>query len=221
MTAAIQTAGGTIDKYIGDAIMAIWNAPAPHSRPRAPRLRGRARRRGRRRALFASPEWEGRPPLVTRFGLHTSEVLVGHFGAPDRLSYTCLGDGVNLASRLEGLNKQYGTTLLVSDSVREAVGSAFVFRFLDLVAVSGKGQAVRVYELLGPAGESGPRIERARAYEAALALYLGRDFVPALAGFDSIAAEDPPAAVLASRCRRFLEEPPPGNWDGAYVATSE
>ena len=133
-------------------------------------------------ALFASPEWEGRPPLVTRFGLHTGEVLVGHFGAPDRLSYTCLGDGVNLAARLEGLNKQYGTTLLVSDAVREAVGPAFVFRFLDVVAVSGKGQAVRVYELLGPAGEAGPRVERARAYEAALALYLGREFERALAG---------------------------------------
>ena len=147
--------------------------------------------------------------------------MVGHFGAPDRMSYTCLGDGVNLAARLEGLNKQYGTTLLVSDSVREAVGPAFEFRFLDVVAVSGKGQAVRVYELLGPTGESGPRVERARAYEAALALYLGRDFGRALAGFDAIAAEDPPAAVLASRCRGFLEEPPPPEWDGTYVAKTK
>ena len=221
MSAAVQKCGGTIDKYIGDAIMAIWNAPSPtvdHAR-RACEATLAAQAAGE--ALFASPEWEGRPPLVTRFGLHTGEVLVGHFGAPDRLSYTCLGDGVNLAARLEGLNKQYGTTLLASDAVREAVGAAFEFRFLDVVAVSGKGQAVRVYELLGPAGASGPRVERARAYEAALALYLGRDFVRALAAFEAIAAEDPPAAVLASRCRGYLEEPPPPEWDGTYVAKTK
>ena len=221
MTAALQGCGGTIDKYIGDAIMAVWNAPAPtpdHAR-RACEAALAAQAAGD--ALFASPEWEGRPPLVTRFGLHTGEVLVGHFGAPDRLSYTCLGDGVNLAARLEGLNKQYGTTLLASDSVREAVGPAFVFRFLDVVAVSGKGQAVRVHELLGLAGEAGPRVDRARAYEAALALYLSREFARALAGFEAVAALDPPAAVLASRCRSLLLNPPPSNWDGTYVATTK
>ena len=221
MAGAIQECGGTIDKYIGDAIMAVWNAPSatPDHARRA--CEAALAAQAAADALFASPEWEGRPPLVTRFGLHTGEVLVGHFGAPDRLSYTCLGDGVNLAARLEGLNKQYGTTLLVSDAVREAVGPAFVFRFLDVVAVSGKGQAVRVYELLGSEAAAGPRVERAKAYEAALALYLGREFARALAAFEAVAAEDPPAAVLASRCRSFSRNPPPPDWDGTYVATAK
>jgi adenylate cyclase len=220
MSAAIQDSGGTIDKYIGDAIMAVWNAPTPcpdHPR-RACEAALAAQAAGD--ALFISPEWEGRPPLVTRFGLHTDEVLVGHFGAPDRLSYTCLGDGVNLAARLEGLNKQYGTSILVSDAVRAAAGAAFAFPFLDVVAVSGKGAAVRVHELLGPAPLEGPRVHTARRYEEGLALYLRREFRLALATFETLAG-DPPSAVLAERCRLYLEAPPPADWAGTYVARSK
>jgi adenylate cyclase len=220
MSAAIQGCGGTIDKYIGDAIMAVWNAPTPspdHPR-RACEAALAAQAAGE--ALFASPEWEGRPPLVTRFGLHTDEVLVGHFGAPDRMSYTCLGDGVNLAARLEGLNKQYGTTLLVSDAVRQAAGPAFFFRLLDVVAVSGKGKAIPVHELIAPAGQQGPRQETVQRYEAALALYMRREFRAALSLFEAL-AEDPPSAVLAERCRAFIAAPPPDDWDGTHAATSK
>ena len=220
-SAALQATGGTIDKYIGDAIMAVWNAPTPTPDHARRACEAALHAQAAAEALFAAPEWQGRPPLVTRFGLHTGEVLVGHFGAPDRLSYTCLGDGVNLAARLEGLNKQYGTTILVSDAVREAAGPGFVFRFLDKVAVSGKGEAVRVHELLGPDGLAGPRVETARRYEEALALYLRREWRSALAGFEARAALDPPAAVLASRCRSFLESPPPADWDGTYAATGK
>ena len=147
-------------------------------------------------------------------------MLVGHFGAPDRMSYTCLGDGVNLAARLEGLNKQYGTTILVSDAVRQAAGSELAFRLLDVVAVSGKGQAVRVHELLGPADLEGGRRETARRYEEAFALYLRRDFRAALEGFLALEA-DGPSALLAARCRRLMADPPPDDWDGTYVATSK
>ena len=221
MTAAIAACGGTIDKYIGDAIMAVWNAPTPsadHPR-RACEAALAAQAAGE--ALFASAEWQGRPPLVTRFGLNTDTVLVGHFGAPDRLSYTCLGDGVNLAARLESLNKQYGTTMLVSDAVRREAGEGFAFRFLDVVAVSGKGQAVRVHELLGPAGIPAARVETARRYEDAMALYLRRDFEGALRAFEALAGADAPSAILARRCRLFLETPPPDDWNGTYVATSK
>jgi adenylate cyclase len=220
MTAAIQGRGGTIDKYIGDAIMAVWNAPTPcadHPR-RACQAALAAQAAGE--ALFASAEWQGWPPLVTRFGLHTDEVLVGHFGAPDRLSYTCLGDGVNLAARLEGLNKQYGTTLLVSDAVRQIAGPGFAFRLLDVVAVSGKGHAVRVHELMGTAELRGARVDTAQRYEEALALYLRRDFRAALRAFEALDG-DPPSAVLAERCRVFMATPPADDWNGTYVATSK
>src|SRR4029079_17788098 len=103
-------------------------------------------------------------PLHTRFGLHRDRVMVGHFGAPDRMSFTALGDGVNLASRLEGLNKQYGTTIIASEAVHERAGDAFVFRLLDIVAVKGKSQGVRVYELLAAAGAAEPRLVAARRY---------------------------------------------------------
>src|SRR6185295_2957002 len=95
----------------------------------------------------------GRPKLVTRFGLHTGTVRVGHFGAPDRVSYTAIGDGVNLASRLEGLNKAFGTRIIVSEAVEERARGVFAFRRLHRVAVKGKSQAVAVFELLGPLGE--------------------------------------------------------------------
>src|SRR5262249_7494768 len=127
-------------------------------------------------ALFAAGEWQGRSVLTTRFGLHRDDVMVGHFGAPDRMSFTALGDGVNLASRLEGLNKQYGTTILASESIVGEAGAEFCFRLLDVVAVKGKTKGIRVYELLGAVPIDPARIALARVYEAAFASYLARDF---------------------------------------------
>ena len=172
------------------------------------------------RALYASPAWAGLPPLVTRFGLHCAKVMVGHFGSPERLSYTALGDGVNLASRLEGLCKQYGLTALVSEAVVQAVGGEFAFRLIDKVAVKGKRQAVRVFELLGVSATSAEALERARGYEQALETYFARDFDGALT---LLAARpwDPPSNVLARRCLALRESPPSNDWDGVYVATSK
>jgi adenylate cyclase len=136
------------------------------------------------------------------------------------MSFTALGDGVNLASRLEGLNKQYGTTILVSESVREEVKDAFVFRVLDMVAVKGKTKGVRVYELLGAADESGLSLDAARAYESAFEAYLAREFARALALLEAHQA-DAPSRVLAERCRKMIKDPPPADWDGTHVATSK
>ena len=139
------------------------------------------------------------------------------FGAPDRMSYTALGDGVNLSSRLEGLNKVYGTWILASDAVRAATGGAFAFRLLDRVTVKGKTRGVLVHELLGRAAEVSPAVvANARAYEVAFAAYLDRRFADALAGL--AACGDAPAAVLAERCRACLESPPPDDWDGVWHA---
>jgi adenylate cyclase len=145
--------------------------------------------------------------------------MVGHFGAPDRLSYTALGDGVNLASRLEGLNKTYGTTILASQAIRESTGDAFAFRLLDIVAVKGKSQGVQVYELIGAGPLAASQQERVKAYERALEAYQQRRFADALS---LLAGQgDPPSQVLGERCRRFQRAPPPEDWNGLFVADSK
>jgi adenylate cyclase len=128
---------------------------------------------------------------------------------------------VNLASRVEGLNKQYGTVLLATEPVRNAAGEGFAFRRLDRVAVKGKTQGTLVYELLGAADEVGEkRRAQASRYEAALDAYFARDFAGALEALDAL-GEDPPSRVLAERCRAMIASPPPEAWDGIYVARSK
>jgi adenylate cyclase len=220
MTAGVRSTQGTVDKFIGDSVMAFWNAPT--------RLPDHARRAclaalGCLRAtneLYASPAWRGLPPLFTRFGLHTARVMVGHFGAPDRLSYTALGDGVNLASRLEGLCKQYGVAVLASEATVTAAGEDLAFRLIDKVVVKGKQAAVRVYELLGARAESAQALARARPYEEALEAYFARDFARAVELLES-RTDDPPSRVLAERCKVLIANPPSPEWSGAFVAANK
>ena len=211
---------GTIDKYIGDAIMAIWNAPEPV--PDHPRMACLAalRCRDASRALAQTPEWRGLPAFETRFGLHCANALVGHFGARDRMNYTAIGDAINLASRLEGLNKQYGTSIIASESVVERARDAFDFRLLDVVAVKGKSDAITIYEVLGNKGEAEDHREIVAAYETAFAAYATRDFERALAVLKNNRS-DAPSAVLIERCRSFLQAPPPPEWRGVYVPASK
>jgi adenylate cyclase len=220
MTGAVESHGGTLDKYIGDAVMALWNAPRLCATHPVDACRAALAAVAATEELFASPAWEGLPRLETRLGLHTAEVLVGHFGAPTRLSYTAFGDGVNLASRLEALNKKYGTTILVSAAVAERVAGELTLRRIDRVAVKGKSRAVDVYELLGPRDLTGPRVDAARAYEIALDAYFAADLPRAIALFEQIPG-DAPSAVLLARCRELLSHPPPAGWDGVFVATSK
>jgi adenylate cyclase len=223
-TVAVERTGGTVDKYIGDALMVLWNAPTDVADHAAAACRGALACLAATDALGASPWWreQGLPPWGTRFGLHRDRVLVGHFGAPERLSYTAMGDGVNLAARLEGLNKVYGTTILASEAIREAVGDAFVFRKVDRVAVKGKARGVVIYELLGAAGDARLDGMRARveAYEAALAAAHERQFERALSLLATL-RNDQTAAVLAGRCQAWLKAPPPADWDGTWVAATK
>jgi adenylate cyclase len=221
MTRAIEACDGTIDKYIGDAVMAIWNAPTPVANHAEKACRAALAAMKEASELFRSPVWNGLPPLVTRFGIHSAEVMVGHFGAPTRLSYTALGDGVNLAARLEPLCKQYGIVILVSETVAVAAKDAFVFRRIDRVAVKGKTKGIDVYELLGTATDELPHVELARTYERAFTAYLAKDFAGAEAMLVPQAEDDPPSAVLLARCRDLAVRPPTEGWSGVYVATSK
>jgi adenylate cyclase len=223
-TVAVEATGGIVDKYIGDALMVIWNAPAPIDDPARAACEA-ALACARATASCAASEWwraADLPPWRTRFGLHAARVLVGHFGAPDRLSYTAMGDGVNLAARLEGLNKVYGTSILVSEDLRAQAGGHFAFRLVDRVAVKGRSRGVLVYELLGRAGDADAEARAARLepYEAALRAAWDRQFVRALELLAPL-GDDPPSAVLAARCRAWLAAPPPDGWDGTFVATSK
>ena len=211
---------GTIDKYIGDAIMTIWNAPEPV--PDHPRMACLAalRCRDASRALAQTPEWRGLPAFETRFGLHRARALVGHFGSRDRMNYTAIGDAINLASRLEGLNKQYGTSIIASESIVEHAREAFDFRLLDIVAVKGKSDSITIYELLGQKGEAEECREIVTAYEKAFAAYAARDFEKALTVLQEY-ANDRPSAVLIERCKAFLKAPPPPDWYGVYVSLTK
>ena len=215
-----QETGGTIDKFIGDAIMTFWNAPEPVAEHARMACLAALRCREAGRVLSQSSEWRGLPPFETRFGLHQDKALVGHFGAPDRMNYTAIGDAINLASRLEGLNKQYGTTIIASDRIFEDARAQFDFRLLDWVTVKGKTEAIKIYELLGQKGEAGELRETVAAYEDAFGAYVKRDFAAAIAILEKYDA-DAPSAVLIDRCRAFQQTPPTADWRGVYTSMSK
>jgi adenylate cyclase len=150
MADAITSCGGTIDKYVGDAVMALFGAPTALGNPSRNACQAVLACEAATQRLYTLPEWAGLPPLVTRYGVNRARVLVGHFGAPNRMSYTAVGDGVNLAARLESLGKEYNVTRLVSERVAREAGPPLEFRPIDRVVVRGKTEPVEVFELLLP-----------------------------------------------------------------------
>jgi adenylate cyclase len=221
VTRTLTAGGGTVDKYMGDGVLAFFNAP--HDDPVHPQRAARAALEVQAALLQAREAWgkAGRPLFRTRIGLHTAEVVVGNIGTPERFAYTVIGDGVNLAARLESLNKAYGTLILASRATREEAGSGFVWRRLDRAAVVGRTSGDDVFELLGAEGEVEPQVLAARdIYERALDDYLARRFGEAAEGFDEAAAlrpDDGAARALASRSRQYLAASPPPDWTGVHT----
>jgi adenylate cyclase len=219
MTGTITRHGGTVDKFIGDSVMAFFNAPEELTDH--PRQACLAALEGQQRlAKVARDTTPGEPVFHTRIGLGLGDVLVGNIGTPERFAYTLLGDEVNLASRLEGLNKLYGTAIIASNTVMEEAGDGFEWRRLDRVAVKGRSQGTLVCELLGVKGEVAADILEARdLYEAGLDLYFAGEFERASELFEQLrrhSRDDLGAAMMRDRCYR-LSSDPPLTWDGVHV----
>jgi adenylate cyclase len=182
--------------------------------------------REQRAALRAEWAKVGRPPLIARTGINSGLMLVGNLGSKYRLAYGVLGDHVNLGSRLEGLNKQYDTDILLGENTAHLVETAFVLREVDLVRVVGRHQPVRIYELLGPAGTSLPT-EQDKAfssYAAGLEAYRHQCWDEALGLFRvslTLWPQDGPARIMLERCQLYQHTPPPEAWDGVFEATSK
>lgn len=204
--------------YIGDGIMALWNAPTPL--PNYPQIACQAVLdcAAALHELFASPGWQNLPRFETRFGLHKDRVLVGNFGAPDRLNYTAIGNGVNIASRLESLNKQYGTAMIVSEAIFEDAKELFTFRLLDRVAVRGETEEINVYELIGKKGEHPEMAETLAKYAKAMEAYRSRRFQEAIDLLKN-QLSDLPSRTLHDRSIAFLQNPPSASWNGVYTQT--
>ncbi|MEW6453347.1 MAG: adenylate/guanylate cyclase domain-containing protein [Pseudomonadota bacterium] len=220
MTKSIANHEGTVDKFMGDGILAFFNAPldvADHPR-KACLAALEAQRHLAVQARDAAAK--GEPVFHVRIGLSVGHVIVGNMGTHERFAYTVIGDEVNLASRIEGLNKTYGTSIIASDHLVAETGDAFEWRKLDRVAVKGRQQETLVCELLGLRGEVPAAVLQARdLYERALRLYFAGEFRQAGALFQDAAGarpDDKAALEMFGRCRK-LEAAPPATWNGAHV----
>jgi len=217
MTRIIGLHGGTVDKFIGDGIMAFWNAPGDDPDHAAHACLA-ALECTRRLAALKSAD-KSLAPLSARIGIATGEVLVGNIGSHERLNYTVMGDTVNLASRLEGLNKVYGTDVLVSDATFADAKARVAMRAVDVVAVKGRERGARVYSPTGAADDSGA-VARGRLAERALDAYVARRFEEArdlYAEMIALAPGDVAAATMKSRAEAFHTAPPPAGWAGVLV----
>jgi adenylate cyclase len=209
---------GTIDKYMGDAIMAFWNDPiAQEDHPlRACLTAINAQKRLRQMAIKMKER--GLPEMRARIGINTGVATVGNMGAKHQVGYTVIGDEVNLASRLEGVNKEFGTEIIISEAACVPARDKLDVRELALIKVKGKKVPVRIFELIGIKGEAPPeRLERARRFEEAFAEFRARRFAKAWEMFLSLSQKgDRASEVYVSLCERYREEPPPPDWDGSY-----
>jgi adenylate cyclase len=151
LTEAFLAEGGTVDKFIGDAVMVFWNAPNPQPDHVERACRAALAGRAACEELNSQFETEGLKPFFTRFGIHVGEAVVGNLGSTERMNYTALGNTVNLAARLEGLNKQFGTAILVSEGVYSRVQHCFQFRAFESVIAKGMTKETRIFELVGAA----------------------------------------------------------------------
>jgi adenylate cyclase len=216
---AILANRGTIDKYIGDSIMAFWNAPEPDPDHVVNACRAALQAAEAGREL--SEKWRrlGRPGFRTRFGLHTGPAVVGNVGAREHINYTLVGAVANQASRLEGLNKAYHTEILASGEVAGATADRFVWRQIDRIVAAGTTEEHEIHEPMGELDMAAHHAEFLDRWRAGREAYTAGRFEAALAAFQAAAElrpDDGPCRVFVERCRNFLREGPPPGWNGTW-----
>lgn len=231
MTRAITDCGGTVDKYIGDAVVAVFGAPLALADHAQAACRAALLCQQRVADFNARAEADGLPGLPTRIGLYSGKATLGLVGSEHRLSYTAIGSTVNIASRMEGVNKAYGTWVLAGGTTIALAKGSLRTRLLDRVRVPGvldDDPPLEVHQVLAVGdAEGAPGIELPgepltddflRGFEAARGLYESRRFEAAGDAYDRLLAfrDDPPSRVLLARCRAWSSAPPPEDWDGSY-----
>jgi adenylate cyclase len=219
---------GTIDKYEGDAIIAFFGAPLYTEEHAVLACRSAIMMKKAETALNRKIAAEGLcpVPLFTRIGINTGDMVVGNMGTPNKMDYTIIGNAVNLAARLEGVNKQYDTGgILISEYTRAKIGDAFILRSLDRIRVVGINAPLRLYELLELAENSTPELgETLAIWERAMEVYEGGDFQEAVKLFRSVTSrnpEDRTAQLYIRRCETFISNPPPPDWQGVHTLTEK
>ena len=224
MTDIVLDRDGTLDKYIGDAVMAVWNAPVDvpaHAARACDAALAMQRELG---PLNQRWRGQGLPEIEIGIGINTGPMSVGNMGSEARFDYTVLGDAVNLAARLEGLTKEYGVDILCGEATRASAGAGFVFRELDWVRIKGKDRVARIFELCGRAGDAPWDAADLATWDRMLAAYRGRDLAGAGALLADLAGrhgDDGAVGVFAARVRELAALPPDDAWDGVYAQRSK
>jgi class 3 adenylate cyclase len=225
MSAIAHEYGGTIDKFIGDAVMAFWGAPQPQDDHAARCCRAAL---ACRKAVAESGLVDDLgQPLQIRIGINSGRMLVGNIGSELRLNYTVIGDAVNVASRLEGANKSYGTQILIGAATERLARGVVITREVDSIAVYGREEGISVHELIGIAGETvddSDAIGWIADYERGLAAYRARRFADALADFEAVLKQrgrDRPAALMRDRCRQLMSAAPDPAWRAVAALTTK
>lgn len=219
MSEMVMAEDGLVDKYVGDAVVAIFGAPLEQAAHAAHACRSALAMMAALGPLNEDWKRRGLPEVRIGVGLNTGVVAVGNMGAVRRFNYTALGDAVNLASRLEGLTKEFHASILCGSRTRELAGDGFVFRELDRVRVVGRDGAERIYELLGDAASSPLSVPELAAFEEAMAAYRAREWERAETLFAKFVASHPgdgPAGVFLERVQTLRRNPPAADWDGIY-----
>jgi adenylate cyclase len=222
MTKVIMSFNGTLDKYLGDAVMAFWGAPI--SLKEHALLACKSALAMQKSMEDLREKWD--QSLTIRIGINSAEVIVGNIGGENRFDYTVMGDGVNLASRLEGANKSYGTSIMISETTYNEIKDEVIVREIDTIKVKGRQKPTKVFELLGLSGDVAAKDMKSlyKDYSLGISAYRVSNFSAAIDHFNSCLEkipDDPASRIYLKRCNFYMQNPPEENWDGVFIMKSK